>query len=132
VPLLLLACVAGCEEDGEQEQSADPPWALTIRTNTFEPRGMYTTPQAELHLFADYHNDCCLNSRDPMGADETYARTFVAVSGSVTFESEHTGWIDVTMQEESPVRSGSTFGPEFRLQACWNIGGESGASGCQL
>jgi hypothetical protein len=108
------------------------PWALTIRTDTRDPAGEYDASSLDLHLFADYHNDCCLNQQDPFGAYETYSRAFVAVGGSVTFESRYRGWIDVTVQEESPARSGSTFGPTFRLRACWHIAGEGRVSGCDL
>lgn len=108
------------------------PWALTVRTDTKDPVGVYDSSDLDLHLFSNYHNECCLNQQDPLGAYETYDRAFVAVAGSVTFESRNTGWIDVTMQEESPVRSGSTFGPTFTLHACWNIAGEGHVSGCDL
>ncbi len=82
--------------------------------------------------FQKYKNECCLNPNDPFGAFETYDKVFVAVSGTVTFESLRVGTFDMIFQEEVPARTGNVFGLMFRVQGCWHIGSEFEASGCSL
>jgi hypothetical protein len=57
---------------------------------------------------------------------------FVAVAGSVDFNSSSEGEFDLYSQEEIPACSNNTFGQMVNIKGCWNIAGEGVASECAL
>ena len=104
-------------------------WALVVRTVS-NPTGTVYANTADVRLFSNYTDQCCLNQDDPFGKFESADKSFLAVSGFINFTSSHEARFNIDFQEESGVRNNHVAGPIVNASGCWKIGGEGTASGC--
>jgi len=106
-------------------------WSLNIRSMP-NPNGLTDISELDVRLFTNYSSECCANSADPVGRFESYDRSFVAVAGSIDFNTSYEGVFDLYLQEEIPARSNNVLGPIVNIKGCWKIVGEGTAPGCNI